>query len=133
MRLAKEGRKTVYLLPAPEVSPESGHVPLPEPEEAARAIPSPEPAASLPSSPPPVRQAPPSMTSTAMATFQSGMPRITGVFADFTAWEMELTEQLGDVDVSESLIPGDYTVYSHQYGEEATYQAQETPDGFEVS
>ena len=61
------------------------------------------------------------------------MPRVTGDFAGFDDWEEALVKQLGScLDISEGLLDGEYTVYSHDYEQEASYAVRVTDAGIQV-
>lgn len=53
------------------------------------------------------------------------MPRVIGEFVNFDDWEEALMAKLGScLDISEGLVGGEYTVYSHEYEQEASYVVQ---------
>ena len=115
LTLTKDGRQTVYVLgkkaaapPVPAAEPPSAFAPDPETEAG--------PADGV------------------MLAAVEEMPRVTGDFADFDDWEEALTEQLGScLDISEGLIGGEYTVYSHAYEQAASYVVQATAAGIRVA
>ena len=59
------------------------------------------------------------------------MPRVTGDFADFDSWLMEVNDRLGGcVDVSQSLVDeGEFSIYAPEFDGEDTYTIRDNDDG----
>lgn len=71
--------------------------------------------------------------SSVMMAVLPSMPRVTGHFVNFDDWEEALMQELGScLDISEGLIKGVYTVYSHQFEEAAQYEVKILEDGLLV-
>ena len=116
LRLEKEGRQTVYVLtPQNTLLPEAGTQHILGAGEA-------EPQRTVEGA-----------DGVMMAAVEE-MPRVTGDFAGFDDWEEALMKQLGScLDISEGLLAGEYTVYSHDYEQEASYAVRVTDGGIRVT
>ena len=59
------------------------------------------------------------------------MPRVTGDFADFDSWLMEVNDRLGGcVDVSQSLVDeGEFSIYAPEFDGEDTYTIRDNEEG----
>ena len=69
----------------------------------------------------------------AFASVKPSMPRVIGEFADLDDWNDALVAELGDVDISPSVVSdAEYIVYAHKYEQEDRYEVTETDDGLLV-
>lgn len=69
----------------------------------------------------------------AFASVKPSLPRVTGEFADLDDWNDALVAELGDVDISPSVVSDtEYIVYAHKYEQEDRYEVTETEDGLLV-
>ena len=120
--LGKDVRKTTYnltnLTSQPKCPPVAGRV-HPSPRVTSQIQPPPQAKAAFM---PPARP---------QNVQEAIMPRVTGDFADFDSWLMEVNDRLGGcVDVSQSLVDeGEFSIYAPEFDGEDTYTIRDNEEG----